>query len=104
MNQCLSQHPDQPMVHYIINGLINGFDIGYSTSSLKNCNHNLISATEHENAVTTAINKELDRGHMSGSLQHHFQNSTVHHLAQGKKGWVQEPHNGSLATKRRLNK
>ena len=54
------------MVHYIINGLTNGFDIGYSTSSLKNCNHNLISATEHEKAVTTAINKELDRGHISG--------------------------------------
>ena len=66
MNQCLSQHPNQPMVHYIINSLTNGFDIGYSTSSLNNCNHNLISATEHEKAVATAIDKELDGWHMSG--------------------------------------
>ena len=66
MMQCLSQHPERHMVNYIINGLINGFDIGYANSSLKHCTHNLRSATEHTKDVTTAINKELDRGHMSG--------------------------------------
>ena len=52
-NNTSEQHPDQPIGNYIINGLTNSFDIGYSTSSLKNCNHNLISATEYEKAINS---------------------------------------------------
>ena len=66
MIQCLSQHPERHMVNYIINGLTNGFEIGYANSSLKHCTHNLRSTSEHTKDVTTAINKELDRGHMPG--------------------------------------
>ena len=65
MQECLIQYPDRYKVDYVINGLENGFDIGYSNATHNN-HCNLLSATEHQQAVTTTINKEVARGHLSG--------------------------------------
>ena len=66
MQECLTQYPDRDKVDYVIHGLENGFDIGYSNATPHNNHRNLLSATEHQQAVTTAINKEVARGHLSG--------------------------------------
>ena len=53
-------------MHYITHGLKHGFDIGFKAPTLTNNYRNLLSATEHQQAVTTAIIKEITRGHISG--------------------------------------
>ena len=66
-SNALHHHPDQELVTYLIDGLTNGFSIGYN-----NVTHsptrpkNLLSATEHPTKVTEALCKELNRGHTSG--------------------------------------
>ena len=64
-SNALHHHPD--LVTYLIDGLTNGFSIGYN-----NVTHsptrpkNLLSATEHPTEVTEALCKELNCGHTSG--------------------------------------
>ena len=65
----LEGHPDQELCNYLINGLTNGFDIGYHGPHSPSLPKNLRSALEHEEAVTKAICKELHRKHTSGPFQ-----------------------------------
>ena len=62
----LENHPDHELYDYLVDGLTNGFHIGFdgphSTATPKNSK----SATEHSEAVTNAICKELERKHTSG--------------------------------------
>lgn len=63
----LTTHPNQELVAYLINGLKHGFDIGFNKHSpLLSTHTNLKSATDHTHDVTTAICKELVRGHTCG--------------------------------------
>ena len=63
---CLSHHPDQDLVNYLANELRNGFDIAYTASHTVTRPNNLLSATEHQAGVTTALFKEVSRGHTAG--------------------------------------
>ena len=68
----LSHHPDQNMVSYLIAGLTQGFDIGFSGSlSLHNykTHKNLLSATQYPLQITEAISIELQQGHISGPFK-----------------------------------
>ena len=63
---CLTTHPDQNLVNYLINGLSNGFNIGYNAPHNASRPRNLLSATEHTDAVTTALMTEVSRDHVAG--------------------------------------
>ena len=67
--RCLRTHPDQSSVTYLVNGLRHGFDIGYRNPHVAMAPPNLLSATQHEHAVTAAIRKEVDLGHLAGPFQ-----------------------------------
>lgn len=62
----LSEHPDQELCKYLIDGLTYGFDIGYAGPHFTTLPKNLRSATENSEAVTAAICKELSRKHTAG--------------------------------------
>ena len=49
--------------------LKHGFNIGFRAPILRSNHHNLLSATEHQEEVTRAINKEVVRGHISGPFK-----------------------------------
>ena len=61
---CLNNHPD--LVSYLVNGLSNGFDIGFNAPLTATRPNNLLSATENQTAVSTALMKEVSRGHTAG--------------------------------------
>ena len=63
---CLVKHPDKNLVNYLVNGLSNGFDIGFDAPHTATRPNNLLSATEHREAVTTALKTEVSRGHTAG--------------------------------------
>ena len=54
------------MVNYIIDGLRNGFDIGFTGQGTESRPNNLKSAQQNKDAVQQAINKEISRGHTAG--------------------------------------
>ena len=54
------------MVHYILDGLYSGFNIGYEGSYSETRPKNLKSATNNSIKVTEAIVKELERKHTAG--------------------------------------
>ena len=62
----LHSHPDKSMVSYLIQGFINGFDIGYRGPMNSGILKNLRSAHLHDKEVTASLNKELARGHTLG--------------------------------------
>ena len=66
---CLTQHPDQELVNYLVNGLQNGFNIGFTAPHTVTRPKNLLSATEHQTDVTTALLKEVTRGHIAGLFE-----------------------------------
>ena len=59
----LQSHPNRHLVNYIVNGLKNGFDIGYTGPSIASRPKNLKSADENKPLIQQAINKEISRGH-----------------------------------------
>ena len=65
---CLETHPDRNLVNYLVNGLSTGFDIGFDALHTATRPNNLMFATEHKEAVTTALMKEVPRGHTAGSF------------------------------------
>eukprot|EP00111_Clytia_hemisphaerica_P017398 TCONS_00051449-protein len=65
-SSALQYHPDQELCRYLINGLQNGFHIGFEGPHHTTLPKNLRSATEHSEAVTEAICKELSRRHTAG--------------------------------------
>ena len=64
--QHLHHHPDRSMVKYLIDGFCDGFDIGYSGPITLGVDKNLKSARDNWQAVTTAVEKEVSRGHTLG--------------------------------------
>ena len=57
----LARHPDQAFAQYIIQGLSQGFRIGYQhkTSSLKPAKYNILSASQHPDVVSSYLHEEL---------------------------------------------
>ena len=62
----LVDHPNQFLVKYIINGLRNGFDIGFTGEFSATRPPNLKSATQNKTLIQQAIDKEISRGHTAG--------------------------------------
>ena len=58
------------MVEYIVDGLRNGFDIGFTGQFSPTFPKNLKSATENKHLIQEAINKEVSRGHTAGPFPH----------------------------------
>ena len=54
------------MARYLVHGFIEGFDVGYRGRITHSQPHNLQSALKHPEEVTTALNKEVKRGHTLG--------------------------------------
>ena len=65
LGEKLTHHPDQNKVRFIIEGLAQGFDIGYGGSITNTRPNNLLTACNNPRAVSEAIRKELERGHTS---------------------------------------
>ena len=66
----LTSHPDRELVHFLVNGLTNGFDILYSGAILPTNPRNLKSARDNPDKVLQAINVDISRGHTSGPFDH----------------------------------
>ena len=62
----LTDHPDQALVKYIVSGLRDGFDIGFTGPETQSLPKNLKSAQDNKDAIQKAINKEISRGHTAG--------------------------------------
>lgn len=65
----LVDHPNQPLVSYIVDGLSNGFDIGFAGEFSETKPRNNRSALENKAAVAQAIEKEIARGHTAGPFK-----------------------------------
>ena len=67
---CLRTHPDPAFMSYILDGIKNGFRVGfsYSTSPLTSASTNHPSANEHPNVITSALKKEVEKGRLFGPL------------------------------------
>ena len=64
--EALRGHTDRNLVNYLLQGFSSGFDIGFRGTVGHDFVRNLQSATSHSCEVSTAIRKELSRGHTSG--------------------------------------
>ena len=62
----LSNHPNRPLVSFVLDGFRNGFDIGFSGNVSSTRPNNLLSARSCPSEVSEAIFKEVSRGHTSG--------------------------------------
>ena len=64
----LRSHPDQCLVEFMLNGICNGFRIGFTNlpSSLKAARSNLEGALEHPDIVTDYLDTEISLGRVAG--------------------------------------
>ena len=62
----LLYHPDRSLVNFLLNGFSYGFDLGYRGSINPGTQRNLLSARAHHKEVSTALAKEVSRGHTEG--------------------------------------
>ena len=62
----LADHPNRFLVDYMIDGLKNGFDIGFKGEAMATHPKNLKSASQNKEAIQQAIDKEVQRGHTAG--------------------------------------
>jgi hypothetical protein len=62
----LESHPNRFLVDYIVDGLRNGFDIGFQGEATPSLPNNLKSADQNKEAIQQAIDKEIQRGHTAG--------------------------------------
>ena len=62
----LADHPNRYHVDYILDGLRNGFDIGFLGTSRETNPKNLRSATQFQPLLAQAVAKEVQRGHTAG--------------------------------------
>ena len=62
----LESHPNRYLVSYIVDGLRNGFDIGFTGNPSATFPKNLRSADQNKSEIQSAINKEVHRGHTAG--------------------------------------
>ena len=70
INNFLINHPNQALVGYVVNGLYNGFNIGFFGNHQPTKPKNLKSAGENENGIDAAIDKELAWGHTCGPFRY----------------------------------
>ena len=68
----LAPHSDRDYVQYIINGINNGFRIGFEYSTVKcmSSNSNHPSANDHPAVISTNLQQEVRKGHLVGPLNH----------------------------------
>ena len=66
----LAPHPDRDYVQYIINGINNGFRIGFEYSTVKcmSSKSNHPSANDHPAVISTNLQQEVRKGHLVGPL------------------------------------
>ena len=64
----LRSHPDQRLVEFMLNGICNGFRIGFTKlpSSLKAARSNSEGAREHPDIVTDYLDTEISLGRIAG--------------------------------------
>ena len=66
----LVSHPDQERASYLLNGLRNGFRIGYNykENTCRPCGKNMVSAALHPQVVEDYLSKECSAGRIVGPL------------------------------------
>ena len=75
----LQTHQDRAFVRYIIDGLSNGFRIGFNrTTHLQSASSNMGSVQLHPHIITDYIHKELSRGRMLGPFPPSFSAPELH--------------------------
>ena len=62
----LHGYPDSALVHFVLDGFRNGFNIGFRGLINETPLRNNKSARDHPEAVSEAIAKEVNRGHTAG--------------------------------------
>ena len=66
-SSCLQHHPDEAFVRYIMDGIRQGFRIGFRhTSPLQSAKRNIPSADEHPEIISDYIDKECSLGRILG--------------------------------------
>ena len=70
--QCLSGHPDQAYVSYLLQGLREGFRIGYhyGSSTCRSASTNMQSATVRPEVISSFLEVELRAGRALGPVEH----------------------------------
>ena len=68
--EALSNHPDYGFVHYILEGLHNGFRIGfdYTSCTTTPTKGNMLSAAQHADVINEYLKKECAEGRILGPL------------------------------------
>ena len=68
-HRALAGHPHRAFIHYVLDGLQNGFHIGYSArNQLSPATSNLHSANIHPDVVDNYVSKEVGEGRMLGPI------------------------------------
>ena len=62
----LDDFPNRYLVDYVLDGLLNGFNIGFKGTTKETRPKNLLSAINNKGQINKAIDKELLRGHTAG--------------------------------------
>ena len=67
---CLSTHPDRAFAQYVVQGLVEGFRIGFNrTHLLKSAKRNMISASEHPDVILKYLKTEEEAGRVLGPFE-----------------------------------
>ena len=63
----LESHPDRRFAQYLLEGIENGFKIGfdYAQHSVTPCRNNMLSTLDHPQVVTDYLEHELEEGSLS---------------------------------------
>ena len=77
--QALTQHPNQSLVNYFLNGISRGFQIGFKNPprGLRSAHKNLNGALEHPNVVEEYLSLEILHHRISGPFKKKFQQSML---------------------------
>lgn len=87
LSHLLAAHPNPEIVEFLISGFTFGFDLKFNGSVHPGIQGNLRSASKYEAAVTSAIRKEITRGHFAGP----HQQPPIPHLHCSPLGAVPKP-------------
>ena len=67
--KALESHPDREFAEYVINGVKNGFRIGYAQEKRKSATSNLLSAMLHPEVVAKYLEGEIEIARLVGPFQ-----------------------------------
>jgi len=83
-NTLLATYPNQDMAIFFIQGLTNGFRIGYQYSNghLKSATMNMVSAIAHPKVVEEYIANEVSMSRVAGPFQKHA-------IKDGQVSWLE---------------